>query len=163
MAFNLVQVDVEKNLMVNKTNFQLSNIYNNPNHERVLITAIKNQCHTSKNAPQEMLRDSVLGDNTLTLEEFCWGATSRFKRGGVGAGVSPLERGHLSILRRFTFKNQHLVNFSPPEETEQSLTPGPTHAATSTPSTDHAQTPGDCAQMPGMENGDVPSRPSKRR
>ncbi|KAG6826286.1 hypothetical protein H0H92_000435 [Tricholoma furcatifolium] len=122
----------DKTLRETQEHCQLVHIFKNPNRERVLLSAIKTQCRVSKNALREMLRDSVIGDSTSTLDDFCHMAANRFKRGGAGFGVGAIERARMSVLRRFTHEHPHLVNVLSLED-ERSPTPGPGRSRTSTP------------------------------
>ncbi|KAG6852458.1 hypothetical protein C0991_011792 [Blastosporella zonata] len=173
ISFHLLASNVEspkKFLKINQEDLQLAHIFKHPTRERVLLIAVKTQCRITKNAFREMLRDSVLGDNTITLNDMCWTASARFRRGGHGTGTSQIERARLSILRRFTFDNQHLVNFAVPiddvERTSSSSstrpsTPGPNSSRSSagTPNPDNAHS------RPSTPIGDQPSLrpPSKRK
>ncbi|KAF9467422.1 hypothetical protein BDZ94DRAFT_1233194 [Collybia nuda] len=88
--------------------------------------AIKDQHHFSKNARYKMICDSVLGLIPTLLKKFSWAFANQFKRGGVGVGVSPLERVHILILQHFTFGNQHLIDTMLIEDNallEQCVTP----------------------------------------
>ncbi|KAG6819615.1 hypothetical protein H0H93_010243 [Arthromyces matolae] len=123
--------EYQKTLRANQADYHLAASLKNPNRERVLLTSLKTQCRISKNAFREAIRDSVFGDNVLTLDDFCWAAAARFKRAGA-SGVTLHERARLAILRRFTYENQHLVNVQDEERstTPRSSTPGPSRPET---------------------------------
>ncbi|KAG6814052.1 hypothetical protein H0H87_008776, partial [Tephrocybe sp. NHM501043] len=154
--FNLAHVEVEKTLRESQEHCQLVHIFKNPNRERILLSAIKTQCRVSKNALRELLRDSVIGDNTSTLDDFCHVVANRFKRGGAGFGVGVIERARIAILRRFTHENQHLVNVLPLED-ERSATPGPTRSRAGTPHPDSR------TGTPSTDSTETTTRPPKRR
>ncbi|KAF8891837.1 hypothetical protein BD779DRAFT_1670784 [Infundibulicybe gibba] len=110
MTFMHLHLDVLACLQTNMTEYHFATVFGQPCREHVLGTAVKNQCRYSRNAFRQMLRDSVIGDNTLTLDDFIHVLATRFKRGGPGRNVKPLERARVSILRRFTFDNPLLVS-----------------------------------------------------
>lgn len=101
----------------------------------------------------------------MALDDFCWAFASRFKKGGARAGVSPVTRARISILvrsdlslynyltslsikRRFTFENQHIVNAPDDCGLQNNTSSRPPTPAT--PGVDTPTTPG-------------PERPPKRK
>ncbi|KAG2124002.1 hypothetical protein DEU56DRAFT_983680 [Suillus clintonianus] len=122
ITFMTLHFDVADHLREDREAFKLTNIYGNPARERFLTIYIKCQCSSIRNSFRELLRDSVIGDNTSTLSDFIYDSSNRFRRAGGNSDLGHATRARLAILRRFAYENPHLLDRAE-EEDESPTTP----------------------------------------
>ncbi|KAG1795418.1 uncharacterized protein HD556DRAFT_1472944 [Suillus plorans] len=128
ITFMTLHFDVANHLHKDREAFKLTNIYGNPARERFLTIYTKRQCSSVRNSFRELLRDSVIGDDTSTLSDFIYDCSNRFRRAGGNSDLGHPVRARLAILRRFAYENPHLLDRA--EEEDESL---------STPSAEDAE------------------------
>ena len=90
----------------------LSNVFGNPSRERVLASALKKVCSSVRNAFRQdvhldlslpglrfklltiyiKIRDSIIGDHTISLAEFTFYTANKYRRGqfdeDMGVGIT---------------------------------------------------------------------------
>ncbi|KAI0259242.1 hypothetical protein BC834DRAFT_907131 [Gloeopeniophorella convolvens] len=106
-----MHVDVEIKLREKEKELRLFNIFGNLSRQRHLAIIIRRTCSSLRNAYREMLRDSVIGPNTLPLDDFVCNVANRFSSSGFGRLL--LGRpviAHIAILRRFALENSQLLD-----------------------------------------------------
>ncbi|KIJ60408.1 hypothetical protein HYDPIDRAFT_98863, partial [Hydnomerulius pinastri MD-312] len=98
ITFMSMYFDVESKIQQSQKDLKFTNIYGNPAREKQLVTHIKRQCSSIRNSFRELLRDSVIGDNTCTLSDCVFEAASKYKIGGPTSGLGPAYTAQLAIL-----------------------------------------------------------------
>ncbi|KAG1793396.1 hypothetical protein EV424DRAFT_1452376 [Suillus variegatus] len=92
ITFMSLHFDVAKCLHEDREAFKLTNIYGNPARERYLMGFVKHQCSSVRNSFRELIRDSVIGDDTSTLSDFVYDSSSRFRRAGGNSDLGHAAR-----------------------------------------------------------------------
>ncbi|KAI0259048.1 hypothetical protein BC834DRAFT_908552 [Gloeopeniophorella convolvens] len=161
-----MHVDVEIKLREKQKELRLFNIFGNLSRQRHLASNIRRTCSSLRNAYREMLRDSVIGPNTMPLDDFVCNVANRFSSSGFGRLL--LGRpviAHIAMLRRFALEHTQLLDRAcePDEEDDDDLQPTQADitrsANTATP--DYADT--EDGSRPPSAMSSATSRPKKRK
>ncbi|KAG1847727.1 hypothetical protein F4604DRAFT_1687976 [Suillus subluteus] len=124
ITFTTLHFDVADHLCQECEAFKLTNIYSNPAREHFLTIYIKRQCSSIHNSFRELLRDSVISDDTSTLSDFTYDSLTRFRQAGGNSDLGPTTHARLAILRHFAYEHPYLLD-RVEEEDEGSGTPNP--------------------------------------
>ncbi|KAI0258000.1 hypothetical protein BC834DRAFT_824156, partial [Gloeopeniophorella convolvens] len=89
---------VMTDLRQRQNELRLNNIFASLYRERQLAMAVKRICSSVRNGYREMLRDSVIGPSTMTLEDFIYNAASRFGYTDFSSSTSAATLAHVAIL-----------------------------------------------------------------
>ncbi|KAG1852899.1 hypothetical protein C8R48DRAFT_611479 [Suillus tomentosus] len=98
ITFMTLHFDAANHLHKDCEAFKLTNIYGNPARECFLMIYTKCQCSSIRNSFRELLRDSVIGDDTSTLSDFIYDCSNRFRRAGANSDLGHPTRARLAIL-----------------------------------------------------------------
>ncbi|KAI9428350.1 hypothetical protein H4582DRAFT_2092518 [Lactarius indigo] len=111
VRYTRMNIDVEVKLQERQKELHLFNVFGNLSWQRLLMTTIRRTCSSLRNAYREMLRDSVIGSNTQTLDDFVCNVTNRFLATWSGRHTlgHPIIA-HIALLRRFALENPQLLD-----------------------------------------------------
>ncbi|KAH9083756.1 hypothetical protein EDB83DRAFT_2309676 [Lactarius deliciosus] len=78
VRYTQMSIDIEIRIRERQRDLHFLHIFGNLAHQRLLGTMIRRTCSSLRNTYQEMLRDSIFGHNTLTLDDFVINLTNWF-------------------------------------------------------------------------------------
>ncbi|TFY74644.1 hypothetical protein EWM64_g9369 [Hericium alpestre] len=107
--FMHMHLNVMDKLKEDAKTLRFNNIFGNLARKRYLMMVIKRICSSQRNSFREMIRDSVTGNNTKTLEDFVYDACVRFSRGDYNQ-VGHIATARFAILRRFAYEHLDLLD-----------------------------------------------------
>ncbi|KAH8983088.1 hypothetical protein EDB86DRAFT_2834093 [Lactarius hatsudake] len=111
VRYTQMSIDVEIRIRERQRDLHFFHIFGNLARQRLLGTMIRRTCSSLRNAYREMLRDSVISPNTLTLDDFVINLTNRFP----SSLPSQVLLGrpfivHVALLRRFAMENPLILD-----------------------------------------------------
>ncbi|KAI9436625.1 hypothetical protein H4582DRAFT_2078250 [Lactarius indigo] len=111
VRYTWMNINVEVRLQERQKELNFFNIFGNLAQQQLLTGTIRRTCSSLRNAYCEMLRDSVTGSNTQTLDDFVCSVANRFLATWSGRhtlGHSMIA--HIALLRRFALENTQLLD-----------------------------------------------------
>ncbi|KAH9009159.1 hypothetical protein EDB84DRAFT_1571438 [Lactarius hengduanensis] len=120
VRYTQMSIDVEIRIRERQRDLRFFHIFGNLARQRLLGTIIRRTCSSLRNAYREMLRDSVIGSNTLTLDDFVINLTNRFP----SSLPSQVLLGrpfivHVALLRRFAMENPLILDRAGEDEFQE--------------------------------------------
>ncbi|KAH9167787.1 hypothetical protein EDB89DRAFT_2074537 [Lactarius sanguifluus] len=120
VRYTQMSVDVEIRIRERQRDLRFFHIFGNLARQRLLGTTIRRTCSSLRNAYREILRDSIFGDNTLTLDDLVINLTNRFPSSlpcQVLLGRPFIV--HVALLRRFAMENPLVLDRAGEDECQE--------------------------------------------
>ncbi|KZP26848.1 hypothetical protein FIBSPDRAFT_854555 [Athelia psychrophila] len=130
VTFMQMHFDVITKLREDAKSCKLTNVMDSPSREKILASVTKRISSSVRNSFREAIRDSVMGEDTLTLVDFAYNSAAKFKRTGGSSELGPAYTSRLAILRRFAYEHPDLL-----DRVEDTEDPSPDEGATAASTT----------------------------
>jgi len=101
-----IHIDVEAHLRTNATTLGFTNVYGNPQRERVVMGVCKDIGSNVRNQYRKSIVESVIdGDKRCALEQATFQMATTFKTGGPGTALAADFQIRIALHRRWAFEN----------------------------------------------------------